>query len=499
VDIVFVVDDTGSMENNIDGVKNNIRGFIQDIENESIDGRYALITFSQSPELDQGFTDDPAELEQALGRINAQGNLEDNFDALKMATEMEFRSDAKRVVVDITDEDADLAPVTDLRMPEVIEFMKPFDAYVAVSEDPPGNCASPPGPSCKDKRVLGQTLEGGQWVDLGQLDDDDESDFGDILETVKGVITDLVGDGGASGGDIVEADIEYVDATFNRTTIDPGGTVEVNVTAINRGEASGAYIAAFQSDFRLIDTQRGQLQPGESVRLSTEITFEDTGQHRIFAGRSYLGTVTVDALTAAETSERYLKVEYAYLTRLHAWKGTSFEVVATVRSTADTVDEFAITSKRFDGGGAVSETVFLEPRERRVIRQSHTITATPDRISLQEWQVNGARAGNLTVHPEGTDLPTGVLYTYVTKDEVEPGDRYDVVAVIHNGDDSRRNVLVNFARENGDGDGESMLRGLEPGDTERVTYDVIGDGSGTVRWVVNDDLRAGAVEIRESE
>ena len=517
VDVVFVLDDTGSMSEEIAGAKANIRGFAADLEAEGIDARYGLVTFNDDVEVDQALTGDVDALQASLDGVTASGGgdaREDNFDALKTATEMEFRPGAKRVIVDITDERAHTrvtdddhyeyrdgryrqTNVTRYTMPDVVEFMEPFAAYIAVSDADiyETRCSDPLGPRCGDKRVLAQeNLDDGSWVDLDQVDRDEESDFGDILDTVERVITDVVEEPGGSGD---APDIEYVDAGFNRTTVSPGGTVRVNVTAVNRGEAAGSYVAAFRNDLELVGTRRGRLDAGESVRLSANVTFEDTGDHRLFAAQDYLGTVTVEGLTAAETSARYLDVEYAYLTRLHATGGTGFEVVAVVRSTADSVDEFTVTSKRRDGGGAVSETVILEPGERRVVRQPHAVGSTPERTRLQEWRVNGEPAGNLTVHPSRAALPTGVLYTYVTRSEVEPGDRYDVVAVVHNGADSERGVLVTVAR--GESEVTSVLRLLAPGETQRVRYDAVAGEPGTVEWTVNDDRRAGTVVVSYSE
>jgi Mg-chelatase subunit ChlD len=441
VDVVFVIDDTGSMGNNIDGVKNNIRGFIEDIENEGLDGRYALITFSRQPELDQGFTDDPAEMEQALGSVRVAGGIEDNFDALKMATEMEFRPDAKRVIVDITDEDADLGP-TDLRMPEVLDLVEPFTAYVAVTEDRPGNCESPPTASCKDKRALAGTLETGSYVDLKQVDQDDESDFGDILETVTGVITDAV-ESETGPEDIAEADIEYVDEEVNRTTAQPGGTIRVNVTVVNRGEASGGYVASFRGDFQLFEIRSGRLDPGESVELSANISFEDTGNHRVFVGQEFVDTVTTERSAPDVAARQHLTVEYAYLTQLNVRAGESYTAVARVTNTDDRRHRFVLPISRYGGPDGASTPFELAGGESTLIRTQRTVSGPVDSSRVTVVRALDTPAGNLTVHPADRAMTAGVSYAYVTADTADRGNEYELVAVLRNpADESRRVTLA---------------------------------------------------------
>lgn len=494
VDVVFVLDDTGSMGGEIRGAKQNIRGFAEDLENESIDARYGLITFKDDIEVDQELTGDIDTFQESLDAVRASGGgdaREDNFDALERATEMDYRSGAKRVIVDITDERAHTKftqsrGVTDLTMSEVVDFMEPYAAYVAVSDENffgSTRCGDPLGKRCGDKRVLAQeNLDSGSWVDLNQVDEDDESDFGDILETVKGVITDVV----EPDSPVAAPDIEYVDAEFNRTSVPEGGTVRVNVTAVNRGDAGGGYIAAFRSDFRLIDTRRGRLGPGEGVELSANVTFEDTGDHRIFAARSYLGTVTVQSLSPHETSERYLDVEHAYVTRGQVHEGDRYRMVAVVHNTDDRPHEFGFTYETIGAENReTTPTRVLEAGERTVVCTEREVEVSPDHDSLMIASVNGHRAGNVTVHPSDEPAGRGLTHSYLTRARPAAGQEYAVVAVFDNPPGSP--PLSTGASVSNNRSDSSRLRivAVEPGTTERVRFPATAPSSGAIDWRVN--------------
>jgi hypothetical protein len=435
VDVVFVIDDTGSMGNNINGVKENIRGFTQDIEEEGIDGRYALITFRRSPEIDQNFTSDPGEMEDALDDIRVGGGTEDNFDALKMATEMDFRDGATRVIVDITDEDADFGPgVSDLRMPEVKEFMKPYAAYVAVTEDPKGNCASPPTASCKDKRALAGSLETGSYVDLGQVDGNDEKDFGDILNVVTEIVTDVTAPEAIAG-----PDIEYVDHELSETTVRPGEPFYINSTVRNTGEIGGRYTALFQVDLSLADTKRGSLAPGVGKRLSVRTRLTEPGRHRVFVRHRYVGTVTVEGEPVDE--QRFLEVREAFTTRIALEPGERYETVSVVHNTGPGEHEFHLNYSR-EGvvNTTLDETVTLEGGETRLVRHEREIPSDAESAVGVE-KLNGEPVGNLSVGPSGGTFGGGLVYAY-TVATPDGDDRYDLVMLLRNpGEEARSYTL----------------------------------------------------------
>jgi len=491
VDVVFVVDDTGSMGNNIDGVRNNVREFANDIESEGIDAQYALITFSREPEVDQELTGDPGDIETALDEVSVSGGIEDNFDALELATERDFRPGAQRVIVDITDEDADLGP-TDLRMPEVIDMLEPYSAYVAVSEDPPSTCADPPTASCKDKRALAGTLDDGSYVDLGQVDSGD-SDFGDILDVVTETVTEV-----AVQENGVSPDIEYVDTEVNRTTVTPGERVQVNVTAVNEGDGAGEYRALFKKNLQLGETQRGFLDPGEEVDLSATLPFEDPGQYRVFVRQEFVATVDVQGLSPAENAAEFLDIEGTYVTRDHVWPGESYSVGAVVRNSADGFREFEVSFSRADGT-ETPRTFELGPDETRRIEVSRTASADRSRPGARAYYFQDDLVGNVTLHtPERPKRPgtedTVVTDGYVPRDEVEPGETYEVVAVVRSTSGSG-DAFVQFSSDGVETTSEPRYESISGG-IDTVTYEATApEETGLITWEVSDGVTAGTVRV----
>jgi Ca-activated chloride channel family protein len=113
VDLVFVLDVTGSMQKEIDGVRASINEFVRESEVSGVPIRFALVTFrdltyNQSTELVQGFTSDPKAFTASMSGLSASGggeNLgESSLDGLKVASGLPFMPFARKVIVLITDE-----------------------------------------------------------------------------------------------------------------------------------------------------------------------------------------------------------------------------------------------------------------------------------------------------------------------------------------------------------------------------------------------------------
>lgn len=106
IDIVFVFDQTGSMQDEIDAVKNNVLMFADILRGSAMDYRLALITFSDSVEKVQDFTPDVGLFKSWISNIyaNAGGDEPENdLDALNRALQFKFRPGAAVVFVLITD------------------------------------------------------------------------------------------------------------------------------------------------------------------------------------------------------------------------------------------------------------------------------------------------------------------------------------------------------------------------------------------------------------
>lgn len=113
IDLVFVLDVTGSMQNEIDGVRGSIGEFVHASKAAGVGMRFALVTFrdlscGEATESPQGFTADPSTFAASMSLLRAAGggnNLgESSLDGLREAASLPFRPGARRVLVLITDE-----------------------------------------------------------------------------------------------------------------------------------------------------------------------------------------------------------------------------------------------------------------------------------------------------------------------------------------------------------------------------------------------------------
>jgi hypothetical protein len=115
-DVLFVLDLTGSMAFAINGVKDGIRNFVEQLENQNVDARIGLIAFRdieadrQVPfplQFDgQTFTKDYRSFSQQVGLLQAMGGgdePESSLQAMVLAAKQPFREDASRVLLLITD------------------------------------------------------------------------------------------------------------------------------------------------------------------------------------------------------------------------------------------------------------------------------------------------------------------------------------------------------------------------------------------------------------
>jgi Mg-chelatase subunit ChlD len=106
LDLIFVLDVTGSMGGTIDGVKNNIIEFADSLKKRGVDYRLGMVTFLDEIENVYDFTNDVNAFKQLVSLQNAHGGgdaPENSLEALYRATQYPFRNEANRVVIWITD------------------------------------------------------------------------------------------------------------------------------------------------------------------------------------------------------------------------------------------------------------------------------------------------------------------------------------------------------------------------------------------------------------
>jgi len=144
-DFVFIVDATGSMGGEITAVKNGLSDFVDGLDAAAIDARFSLVLFGGAPELVQDWTTSKTTIAGAFDQISVSGavsgfqnnhnvNPEAGLEALRIvlgaATDstllrdnvggsggLDFRTDARKNLILVTDEDSDLPFYTGNRLP----------------------------------------------------------------------------------------------------------------------------------------------------------------------------------------------------------------------------------------------------------------------------------------------------------------------------------------------------------------------------------------------
>ncbi len=126
-DIVFALDVTGSMADEINGVKNHIVEFADSLSYRGIDFRLGMVTFLDAIENVYPFTRDVQAFRSLVGDQFAHGGddqPENSLEALMEAAGFPFRPEASRVVIWITDADYhERNSVTPLVRSEVIDAL----------------------------------------------------------------------------------------------------------------------------------------------------------------------------------------------------------------------------------------------------------------------------------------------------------------------------------------------------------------------------------------
>ncbi|WP_105616647.1 fibronectin type III domain-containing protein [Vallitalea okinawensis] len=84
LEVVFIIDSSGSMGGEINSVKNNINNFVNRLEGENIDYRLGLISYEDEP-VKYNLTNDVSTFKNNLSRINVSGGTENGLDAIDKA------------------------------------------------------------------------------------------------------------------------------------------------------------------------------------------------------------------------------------------------------------------------------------------------------------------------------------------------------------------------------------------------------------------------------
>lgn len=105
-DVVFVLDVTGSMGGEIGQVKTYLNAFTDTLASQGVDFRLAMVTFLDVVEHVYDFTSDVDLFQTYIDAQSAHGGgdwEENSLDAIYRATQFQFRDQASRIFIWITD------------------------------------------------------------------------------------------------------------------------------------------------------------------------------------------------------------------------------------------------------------------------------------------------------------------------------------------------------------------------------------------------------------
>jgi len=135
-DIVFVLDCSGSMGDDIQAVRNNINEFGDSLVARGVDVMLGVVTFSTTIDEVHDFTNDVELFKSWLANIRLWGGRENSLGALYKGTELSFRAQSKRTFVWITDEDYPVKPEVDLSVQDVVDRLLLYDVTVHSISEP---------------------------------------------------------------------------------------------------------------------------------------------------------------------------------------------------------------------------------------------------------------------------------------------------------------------------------------------------------------------------
>ncbi len=122
-DFVFILDNSGSMSDDIAAVRQGLNSFIANVAGAGIDARFAIVTFGGTPCLVLNFARNITVVHAAFDNLTCGGGDEAGLEAIRMVLgetatitggigSLQFRPDARKNLILLTDEDSD-APTSD--------------------------------------------------------------------------------------------------------------------------------------------------------------------------------------------------------------------------------------------------------------------------------------------------------------------------------------------------------------------------------------------------
>ncbi len=127
VELVFVLDTSGSMSGEIEGVRNSLTEFLEQLEAKKIKGRFALVTFNSGAKVEHPPTADVREIVAAMKPLFVKGGRptgDSSLAGLALAASLPFQAGSRRVVVLVTDETFDIPDGEIFSTAEVVSRLK---------------------------------------------------------------------------------------------------------------------------------------------------------------------------------------------------------------------------------------------------------------------------------------------------------------------------------------------------------------------------------------
>ena len=127
VDLVFVLDISGSMSGEMEGVRNSLSEFLVQLESRRIKGRFGLVTFDDDARLEHELTPDVRKIVEVMRPLFVNGGRpmgDSSLAGLSLAAGLPFDRDARKVVILITDETTDIPDGEIFSTDEVVAKLK---------------------------------------------------------------------------------------------------------------------------------------------------------------------------------------------------------------------------------------------------------------------------------------------------------------------------------------------------------------------------------------
>jgi hypothetical protein len=421
-DVVFVFDETGSMDTQAEALKNEVESVSDELEAQGIDARYGLVTYEDeaSTDVDLALSSNPDDLKLALDEISTFGGTENASHGIQTALDMDYREDAQKIIVVITDEDDDGAQTARQR---TLQRVDDEDAcLVAVSPDWYQNDVD----GADELKSMAGVVECGEWTDVNS-------------ESFTTVVTDLIDVIKEEASRTIDTttvpDFDVVEKSISDTTVYTDETFEAKIVVENDGSGNGRYHALITDHEQVLYSERVTIDADTTHTFTAPISYAVAERYTLRINHRFLERVTVKERPLSESE---ISLVDGTVKRSVVIPNESYEVSATVENIGDysgyATVSFASGSDLNNTTHVANKTVYLAPNETSTV--VYEATATGNSTQNKTWAAKGAVLGNVSVRDDN-DSAVGID-AYTEPATVTPGDPYELTAVVYNsGDESQ--------------------------------------------------------------